>query len=137
MWNEAQTEARLSVVGADVPVSFTNEEGQALALDWAVPNVNDCRGCHARNGQIVPIGPSARNLNRGDQLEALHLAGVLNTAPQDARARRMLMTPPARSKRGRGPISMNCGHCHNPAGPRIRRGSIFRGASAIPRFGAC
>ena len=25
VWNEAQTEARLSVIGANVPVSFTNE----------------------------------------------------------------------------------------------------------------
>ncbi len=66
VWNEAQTEARLSVIGADVPVSFTDEEGQAIALDWAVPNVNQCAGCHAREGgsAVLPLGPSARNLNR-------------------------------------------------------------------------
>ncbi len=64
VWNEAQTEARLSPIGATVPVSFTDEQGQAIALDWAVPNRNQCKGCHDVAGEVQPIGPSARNLNR-------------------------------------------------------------------------
>jgi uncharacterized repeat protein (TIGR03806 family) len=63
-WNEAQTEARLSPIGADIPVSFTEEDGAAVAFDWAVPNRNQCKGCHDRAGELVPIGPTARNLNR-------------------------------------------------------------------------
>ncbi len=35
-----------------------------VALDWAVPNRNQCKGCHDRAGAITPIGPTARNLNR-------------------------------------------------------------------------
>lgn len=64
VWNEAQTEARLSPIGADIPVSFTGEYGAAVAFDWAVPNRNQCKGCHDSAGELVPIGPSARNLNR-------------------------------------------------------------------------
>ncbi|MCX7359829.1 MAG: hypothetical protein NT015_17030 [Alphaproteobacteria bacterium] len=64
VWNEAQTEARLSPIGANIPVAFTNEQGQAIALDWAVPNRNQCKGCHDLAGELTPIGPSARNLNR-------------------------------------------------------------------------
>ncbi|MBK6703607.1 MAG: hypothetical protein IPG56_07490 [Caulobacteraceae bacterium] len=64
VWNEAQTEARLSPIGANIPVNFTNEQGQAIALDWAVPNRNQCKGCHDLAGNLTPIGPSARNLNR-------------------------------------------------------------------------
>jgi mono/diheme cytochrome c family protein len=77
VWNEAQTEARLSVIGASVPVEFTNEAGQAIALDWAVPNVNECAGCHARAGgnAVLPIGPSARNLNREIEYGGLNIGG--------------------------------------------------------------
>ncbi|MGQ0531306.1 MAG: hypothetical protein ACT4OF_01270 [Caulobacteraceae bacterium] len=63
VWNEAQTEARLSPIGATVPVSFTDEQGQAIALDWAAPNRNQCKGCHDVAGEIQAVGPSARNLN--------------------------------------------------------------------------
>jgi len=120
VWNEAQTEARLSIVGADVPVSFTNEEGQALALDWAVPNVNDCRGCHARNGQIVPIGPNARNLNRGTQLSDWRDAGVIAALPASAAPRAPDAYDAASGTleaRARAYLDVNCAHCHNPAGP--------------------
>lgn len=64
VWNEAQTEARLSPIGATVPVSFTDADGAEVALDWTVPNRNQCKGCHDNAGDLVPIGPSARNLNR-------------------------------------------------------------------------
>ena len=56
VWNEAQTEARLSVIGAHVPVSFTNEQGQVIALDWAVPNRNQCKAppkLRARHRRVV------------------------------------------------------------------------------------
>ena len=78
VWNEAQTEARLSVIGADVPVGFTDEEGQTVALDWAVPNVNQCAGCHAREGgnAVLPLGPSARNLNRDFEYGGLNIGGT-------------------------------------------------------------
>lgn len=120
VWNEAQTEARLAVVGADVPASFTNEEGQAIALDWAVPNVNDCRGCHARDGAIVPIGPSARNLNRGGQLGDWQDAGFIDMAPASAAPRvpnAYDATSGSLEARARAYLDVNCAHCHNPAGP--------------------
>ncbi len=61
VWNEAQTEARLSPIGATVPVRFTDEDGAEVALDWTVPNRNQCKGCHDNADDLVPIGPSARN----------------------------------------------------------------------------
>lgn len=119
VWNEAQTEARLSVIGADVDARFIDEAGEATALEWAVPNVNDCRGCHARDGQIVPIGPSARNLNRDAQLTAWRDAGILDQAPADAPRVPDAYNPAsgALEARARAYLDVNCGHCHNPAGP--------------------
>ena len=141
VWNEAQTEARLSVIGAQVPVSFTNEEGAAIALDWSVPNVNQCRGCHARAGgnAVLPIGPSARNLNtrllpnephevqlvcRGpgpceEQLGAWRRTGVVDEVPTDAPRAPNAFDPEdgTLEQRARAYLDVNCAHCHNPAGP--------------------
>jgi uncharacterized repeat protein (TIGR03806 family) len=145
VWNEAQTEARLSVIGANVPVSFTNEQGAAIALDWSVPNVNQCRGCHARAGgnAVLPIGPSARNLNRdvaypdeafhtgGDatitlgagewgQLQRWKLRGMLDVLPPPRDLPRVPNAYDASApleQRARAYLDVNCAHCHNPAGP--------------------
>ncbi|MBX9745931.1 MAG: hypothetical protein K2X34_03455 [Hyphomonadaceae bacterium] len=143
VWNEAQTEARYSPVGADLPVSFTNEEGQAIALDWHVPNVNECSGCHARNGEVEPIGPSARNLNRlgpivmpstpandpdderilvceygCDQLRVWSFLGILDEAPTPApRVPNAYDASASLEARARAYLDVNCAHCHNPAGP--------------------
>ncbi|HET9231766.1 MAG TPA: SO2930 family diheme c-type cytochrome, partial [Vitreimonas sp.] len=138
VWNEEQTEARLSVIGANVPVSFTNEEGAAIALDWSVPNVNQCRGCHARAGgnEMLPIGPSARNLNRTvetshnvwedgastivieNQLEVWTNARLLSGLSPDApRVPDAYNTSAPIAERARAYLDVNCAHCHNPAGP--------------------
>jgi uncharacterized repeat protein (TIGR03806 family) len=137
VWNEAQTEARLSVIGAQVPVSFTNEEGAAIALDWSVPNVNQCRGCHARAGanDVLPIGPSGRNLNRmlepsrtrsgatatiavENQLEFWTNVGLLSGLASDAPRVPNAYDPSAPlEQRARAYLDVNCAHCHNPAGP--------------------
>lgn len=141
VWSEDQTEARLSVIGAQVPVSFTNEQGAAIALDWSVPNVNQCRGCHARAGgnDVLPIGPSARNLNHTftryflriprdgpssmetmgvDQLGYWHELGLIDQAPTDApRVPDSYEASAPLEQRARAYLDVNCAHCHNPAGP--------------------
>jgi uncharacterized repeat protein (TIGR03806 family) len=128
VWNEAQTEARLSVIGADVPVSFTNEAGEVIALDWPVPNVNQCRGCHTRAGEIVPIGPNARNLNRdyhyasGAENQLVHWtnAAIIDGLPASRGPRvpnAYNATDGALEHRARAYLDVNCAHCHNPEGP--------------------
>ncbi len=128
VWNDDQTEARLSVIGADLPVRFTDEAGEALALDWHVPNVNECRGCHDRAGAILPIGPNARNLTRdiadpeqgsSPQLAEWRRRGVLDGLPASA----AMPVPNAYDasapleQRARAYLDVNCAHCHNPEGP--------------------
>jgi uncharacterized repeat protein (TIGR03806 family) len=143
VWNEAQTEARYTPIGADIPISFTTETGATIELDWAVPNRNQCKGCHDNAGELVPIGPSARNLNIPDhtvyvaserregrqhreitinQLEEWSDYGLLSGAPaHTASAPRV---PDAHDPadgaldlRARAYLDVNCAHCHNPQGP--------------------
>lgn len=135
VWNEAQTEARLSPIGADVPVSFTDEDGAAVAFDWAVPNRNQCKGCHDRAGDLVPIGPSARNLNRtfayatGEDHQLAHWAelelidtvpGLVPSVPN------AFDTSAPLDLRARGYLDVNCAHCHNPEGPAHTSGLDLR-----------
>ncbi len=114
VWNEEQTEARFSPIGAQIPVSFTDEDGESINLDWAVPNRNQCKGCHDLAGEITPIGPTARNLNRRyldplqfneeffetghayafNQLFAWTRSGILSGAPDEPPASPLARTEP-------------------------------------------
>lgn len=128
VWNEAQTEARLSLIGATVPVSFTDEDGAAIGLDWQVPNRNQCKGCHDTSGAITPIGPSARNLNRGDQLALWRAAGLIDSAPSDAPRvpDAYDASGSAIASRARAYLDVNCAHCHNSQGPAHTSGLDLR-----------
>lgn len=157
VWNDAQTEARLSVIGATVPVNFTNEQGQAIALDWAAPNRNQCKGCHDLAGELTPIGPSARNLNRTsdgeafspwngptiprsepialNQLDAWTDSGLLSGAPRNAEAPRVPNAFDASAPldlRARAYLDVNCAHCHNPQGPAHTSGLDLRWSQHQP-----
>lgn len=122
-WNEEQTEARLVLAGARLPV--TTPAGQAI--DYAIPNKNQCKECHALSGAVTPIGPKARNLS-GQWLANLQRAGRLDAVP--AIATRV----PVWEARDRAPIDLaargyldaNCAHCHNPGGSASNSGLDLR-----------
>ena len=142
VWNEAQTEARLSPIGATVPINFTDTDGSSVALDWAVPNVNQCKGCHDRAGAIVPIGPTARNLNRSldygsgaeGQLAHWQAAGMIDRAPADAPrfANAYEASSGTLAERARAYLQVNCAHCHNPEGPAHTSGLDLRYEDTTP-----
>lgn len=142
VWNDEQTEARLSIIGADVPVHFTDAEGAEVALDWAVPNVNQCRGCHDRAGALVPIGPNARNLNRDlsypngaeNQLRRWRALGLIDAAPSDATRVPSAYDASSGSieQRARAYLDVNCAHCHNPEGPAHTSGLDLRWSQSDP-----
>src|SRR5690606_9043363 len=64
VWNPEQTRATLKRAGARLPVGFIDPAGQPRQIDYAVPNANQCKECHAVDGEIAPIGPRAHALNR-------------------------------------------------------------------------
>ena len=156
VWNEAQTEARLSPIGAQIPVSFTDEDGEAINLDWAVPNRNQCKGCHDVAGEIAPIGPSARNLNvttpfepppltdaDGEtdylsgsiiQLRRWQALGLLDRVPDDAPRvpRAYDASSGTLEQRARAYLDVNCAHCHNPQGPAHTSGLDLRWSQHEP-----
>ena len=128
VWNQAQSEARLSPIGAIVPVSFTDDAGQAIGLDWAVPNRNQCKACHDLAGALTPVGPSARNLNRDNQLAAWLAAGLIDRVPVGAPRAPDAFDPAsgALAARARAYLQVNCAHCHNSQGPARTSGLDLR-----------
>lgn len=155
VWNEAQTEARLTVIGASVPASFTDEAGAAVALDWAVPNRNQCKGCHDLAGQLTPVGPTARNLNHFvsrmyvrmhregpstvgemgfEQLSYWLESGLIDRVPADAPRAPNAYDPASGTlaERARAYLDVNCANCHNPDGPAHTSGLDLRWSTTDP-----
>ena len=114
VWNDSQDQAVLRRAGLRVPVSFVGEDGARRDIDYAVPNVNQCKQCHSQNGELQPIGVKARNLV---QLPAWAAQGRISGVPA-------VLAPPIRwddaslplERRGRAYLDANCGHCHSRAG---------------------
>ncbi len=123
VWNAAGTDADLKRAGTRIPVSFTDPSGETRSISYAVPNQNQCKDCHALNGQMVPIGVKARYLNHGGQLERMRAAGMLDRLPADApRVARWDDARAPLEARARAWLEINCAHCHNPEGAASNSG---------------
>lgn len=127
VWDVEQTHAVLKRAGARLDVSFTDAHGQSRTVDYAVPNANQCKECHALSKQITPIGVKARNLNgpfayatnTENQLAHWTRTGILAGAPSPEKApRAAVWDNPAEPVEGRARayLDANCAHCHNARG---------------------
>ncbi len=143
VWNDAQTQAVLKKAGLRVPVSFIDAAGAARAVDYQVPNLNQCKACHALNGAIVPIGPKARNLDgefayaEGAENQLAHWSrlGLLTGAPAPGAVSALpRWDDPAAPIEGRARayLDVNCGHCHNPGGLASNSGLYLTFEEARP-----
>jgi uncharacterized repeat protein (TIGR03806 family) len=132
-WNEAQSEAQLVLGGARLEAKTPAGE----AISYAIPNKNQCKECHALNGELVPIGPKARNLSAA-WLKAFKQAGHLDQVPKVTR-RVPLWADRAKvpvADAARGWLDANCAHCHNPAGLASNSGLYLNWEERDPaRFG--
>lgn len=127
VWNAAQTEALLRRAGGRAPVTFIDAHGKVVALDYAIPNANQCKQCHNADGVMTPIGPTAANLNGPhdygsgavNQLGWWKASGLLAGAPDPAAVPALPRWDDASAppwQRARAYLSVNCAHCHSRAG---------------------
>jgi len=127
VWNEEQTEAMLQVAGGTLDIEWTHGDGLARRNNYIVPNVNQCKGCHATSRGVQPIGMKARHLNHdfayaeGAENQLAHWAriGVLADAPAPSDAPRLPAWDDESVElegRARAWLEVNCAHCHQPGG---------------------
>ncbi|MFA9200016.1 MAG: SO2930 family diheme c-type cytochrome [Cypionkella sp.] len=122
-WNAEQTEARLALAGARVPV--TTPAGEAIS--YRIPNKNQCKECHGLNGAVIPLGPKARNLDSA-WLDGLVAKGALAAVPAGSDTfpkweQRAAATPESAA---RAYLDVNCAHCHRPGGMASNSGLDLR-----------
>jgi uncharacterized repeat protein (TIGR03806 family) len=125
IWNEEQTEAYFYMLGADIPVKFVDSSGEVISTNYGVPDLNQCKNCHMQSKGTMPIGPSARQLNRmalidGKELNQLEylspfITGMPDINKIDALPDYMDATH-SLDDRARAYLDINCGNCHRPEG---------------------
>ncbi len=128
-WNAEQTDATLALAGGRI--DLVTPVGEAIS--YAIPNKNQCKTCHSKDGQVIPIGPKARNLS-GAWLGRMTGAGLLDRVPEGSAA-----LPDWRTQ-GSGPaaplarayLDVNCAHCHQPGGSASNSGLDLRWEQADP-----
>lgn len=146
IWNKQQTEADLQLGGGVIDVSWTDEHGDVHENKYQVPNANQCLSCHAQHNKYVPLGPTARNLNKTDsvtghnQLQSWLDQKILTGAPAVS-DRPVLATYNQEESadlnhRARAWLEVNCAHCHNPGGSARTSGLDLRTVQIEPgKFG--
>lgn len=129
VWNKEQTDATLEVTGASTHVSWKDINGTKKETDYLVPNMNQCKGCHEKNGTMTPIGPSARQLNgnyhyvNGDENQLQHWADakILTDLPKDVNQIPTFVSysdaTASLNDRAKAYLDINCAHCHSKQGP--------------------
>lgn len=137
VWNDEQTEAFLEVAGDKKEVSYIDANGKKKKHEYAIPNINQCKGCHNRNEKMSPIGPSARQLNgvfqlavgggqssiksTDNQLVAWQKMGILANLPAiETVPKAAIWNKPetgSLDERARIWLDINCAHCHRKGGP--------------------
>ncbi len=132
IWNEDQTDADFAIVGKQFNVSWIHYDGSTRNANYQIPNKIECQDCHSLDGEIVPIGPKARNLNgllaykngEMNQLDKWVESGWLSGLPSE----RPYMpkfddeTTGNLNDRARAYLDINCGHCHYPGAPADNSG---------------
>lgn len=133
IWNDEQTEAYYDPAGETRTVSYVNAAGKKVTTPYVIPNKNQCKGCHSRNAEMVPIGLTARQLNRvyddhgvGNQLKHWQALGILDQLPSEGNWPQVAnWENPGNAdlnSRARAYLDANCGHCHSRSGPASTSG---------------
>ena len=151
VWNAEQTEARLMRGGELLPLTLVSSDGRREQVDYAVPDANQCAGCHGtdlKSKAVFPIGPKVRHLNhefayaggKANQLAHWQQVGYLTGVPAGALPRNPSWDDPAAAleARARSYLDINCGHCHSPKGA-ARTSGMWLDASTrdLLRLGRC
>jgi uncharacterized repeat protein (TIGR03806 family) len=140
---DGEGDATLAEAGTTLPSTWIHDDGAQRSNDYIVPNENQCKNCHAEHDDVLtPLGPKARHLNLGAQLQGMVAHGQLVGAPpadqwpKDPNA--LDPTTGSLDQRARAFLDINCGHCHNPTG-QARTSGLYLDAfeTDVAKMGLC
>jgi uncharacterized repeat protein (TIGR03806 family) len=129
IWDTDGKDATLALGGRRVPLTFKSPDGETHSIRYAVPNKNQCKECHSKNGVIAPIGPKVQNFAFTAERRPLQAPPIrfsyVGTRPP---AMPQWDDPKSGSvaDRARAYLDVNCAHCHNPAGSASNSGLFLR-----------
>jgi len=122
IWNEEQTEAFFDLDGAYKDISFLNDEGEQVDVEYRIPSEVECFTCHKLTNDALPIGPKPQNLNKDmvytdgefNQLQKWIDEGLLdsNIPAQIETVADWSDSSIPELDRVRAYLDMNCAHCH-------------------------
>lgn len=130
-WNEEQTEAVFIQLGNKKAVSWKGDNGEVRNIDYVIPDINDCKGCHLNDGDLIPIGPKLRNLNYvnndglwqiDDWLKKGFLVGIKSHLEVERLPVWTEHEQFSLNERARAYLDVNCAHCHTAKGPADNTG---------------
>lgn len=133
IWNEDQTDASYKVVGAEIPVNWIDNQGEAQLANYIVPNKAQCKSCHNKEEIMVPLGVKAKHLNYElrekdgpkNQLIKWEEAGYIHGLKAVDKYPSMVSYNDPSSPldlRAKAYLDINCAHCHNAEGPASTSG---------------
>ncbi|TAF67528.1 MAG: hypothetical protein EAZ55_04225 [Cytophagales bacterium] len=138
IWNDTQTDAFLEVAGETKEISWIHTDGKKKTIQYSIPNINQCKGCHNRDEKMTPIGLSIRQLNGTfeytnegtmNQLVYWQKHQLISQLPTDSTTwgKIPIWNDPntgSIDQRARAWLEINCAHCHHPQGP-ARTSGLF------------
>jgi uncharacterized repeat protein (TIGR03806 family) len=133
IWNEDQTDATYKVVGAEIPVTWIDDQGEAQLANYIVPNKAQCKSCHNKDEVMVPLGVKAKHLNYElhekdgpkNQLIKWEENGFIHGLKAVDKYPTMVNyndTSSSLDLRAKAYLDINCAHCHNAEGPASTSG---------------
>ncbi|MEC5144238.1 hypothetical protein [Chitinophaga sp. 212800010-3] len=137
IWNNEQTEALLSDRSANIPVEWTDANGQIRNITYHVPGAKDCGSCHRSGQDMQPIGFRIRNLNTNGQLQQLQQQGLMTPANLSGFTTISHWKNPVASleERARAYLDITCGHCHSAGGSCEKAGLKLNYETSLPYTG--
>jgi uncharacterized repeat protein (TIGR03806 family) len=149
-WDDAQTTTQLAAGGDVLSFSFTGADGTTETPNYLVPSQAQCRKCHANDGNMTTLGPSAAQLAKSytyasganDEIAEWTKRGILSGAPEPATVTPLPVwndpTTGSTEQRARAYLQANCSYCHNGNGEARTTGLVLTDSEMDPAvYGVC